>query len=87
MAASEECVLGDWVFDPFATPLAVYPARGVRLLPIGWTGDVPAQVHWADGLAETMPGVALVYHWSQAHPDLLESLIGEFETDTYPRSR
>lgn len=80
------CVLCLWRPDPMAAPLAVY--RPKDWLPIAWDGSnaLPTVVSPAGQLTD-WPEVALVYHWSQAHPDLLRQLIGEYEVDRWPRPR
>lgn len=80
-----ECVLCDWQMSWTA------PSRGVYLpgypVPVAWTGEQPESVRMSDTVASSIASVALVAHWGEAHPEQLRLLIGEFETDSYPRSR
>lgn len=85
MGAARECVLCDWVYDPLAKPLAVYLPGS--WLPVGWSGDQPATVNPAEELAESVSGVAVVFHWAQAHHDQLASALGGgWDVDHWPRT-
>lgn len=79
-----ECVLCDWVFDPFAAPLAVYRPGG--RFPLRWTPEGITEVHLTDLVAETAPSVALVYHWHEAHRLQLFQIFGDYDVDLWPRS-
>lgn len=80
-----DCVLCDWVMDWEGTPWYVY--RAGEQFPLTWRSDQtePTTVLLTSLIVDTVPGCALVYHWSQAHPEQLRALIGEHETDSWPR--
>jgi hypothetical protein len=79
-----ECVLCDWVYDPTDAPLAVYRPGGH--LPLCWGPEGPVEVSPSDGIAEMIPGVALISHWHQAHPVALFQALGDYDVDGIPRA-
>jgi hypothetical protein len=75
-----ECVLCDWSYDPGGTPRFVY--RSCGQLPLRWDPDgaYPVrEVRMDEKLSVTVPWVALVTHWSEAHPEQLTGLIDAWE--------
>jgi hypothetical protein len=81
-----ECVLCDWVMDWTAPPWCVYQV-GTQY-PLTWKRNEiePSVIHLSDLIADTLPGIALVHHWSQAHPSQLRALVGPVEIDVWPRT-
>jgi len=71
-----ECVLCDWVYDPFGAPLAAYLPGG--WFPLRWYPDGPGPV-WANETInpESTARVACVAHWATDHPEQLELALGE----------
>jgi hypothetical protein len=82
---SNECVLCDWVYDPYEAPRFVYRSGGS--LPLRWTDTGPTEVRVSDSITETIKFVALMAHWARDHPQQLQgALDGPFEVDTFPRA-
>lgn len=81
---SVECVFGDWQFSLLDESVAAF--RPGHIIPLTWNDWQIAEVHLADVVAETMPYVALVAHWAQAHPAQLEALVGPVEVARWPRT-
>lgn len=75
-----ECVLCDWTLDWLAPSRAAYPA-GAPLghPPFRFDGTEIRQCRMSEGLAETMPDVALAAHWAEAHGGLFLMMAGPYE--------
>jgi hypothetical protein len=72
-----ECVLCDWHIVWTAQSVGVYLTEEAYT-PLRWPGTeaAPRPCSLADGLAETLPEVALVAHWAQEHPAQLTGALG-----------
>lgn len=78
-----DCVLCDWKFAKHATPGFVYRAGGT--IPLKWVAEGPREISLTDSVVETIPSIAAVAHWADAHPEQLQLAVGEFEVDTTMR--
>src|SRR3954469_2886697 len=63
LPVSIECVLCDWVYDPYEAPRFVYRSGGS--LPLRWTDTGPTEVRVSDSITETIKFVALMAHWAR----------------------